>query len=213
MDSSRAVVMKSVSKMVTPPTSGLIRREEALHFLGLSGDEDDDDDDDGDDVDLWEFICGSDLSRFWRRNRREVDSLVCGTEQNYQAFCTEVANYEHAKTREFAHGVSAREGRACKREYKAIARRQPVIEIRGGLRGLYRSRLQAVRTRATDDFKDGPLPGTRVPVGQEALVAYVDPPVEGAVHGRREREDDSEVGGHMRRIVKKKSKYRDNVRV
>ena len=181
--------MKSVSKIVI---NGLIMSDEALHFLALSGN-------DGYAVEP---------SGVYPRARPEqsMRSLVCGTQQNYEDFCTEVANYQRAKTREFAHGVSAREGRACKREYKAIARRQPVIEIRGGLRGLYRSRLQAVRIRATDDFKDGPLPGTRVPVGQEALVAYVDPPVEGAVHGRREREDDSEVGCHCRRVVHRKSK-------
>jgi hypothetical protein len=165
--------MKSVSKIVI---NGLIMSDSLLHFLALSGN-------DGYAVEP---------SGVYPRARPEqsMRSLVCGTQQNYEDFCTEVANYQRAKTREFAQGVSAREGRACKREYKAIARRQPAIETwrnRSGLLELYKRRRNAVRTRATDDFKDGPLPGTRVPVGQEALVAYVDPPVEGAGYRKGNR--------------------------
>jgi hypothetical protein len=152
--------MKSVSKIVI---NGLIMSDSLLHFLALSGN-------DGYAVEP---------SGVYPRARPEQSmcSLVSGTQQNYEDFCTEVANYQRANTREFAHGVSAREGRACKREYKAIARRQPAIERwrnRSGLLELYKRRRNAVRTRATDDFKDGPLPGTRVPVGQEALVSYVE---------------------------------------
>ena len=161
MDSSRAVVMKSVSKIVTPPTSGLIRREEALHFLGLSGDEDD----------------AVEPLRVYPRARpkQTLNSLICGTEENYQDFCTEVENYNRAKTRECAHGVTAREGRVCKREYKAIARRQPAIE-RGGLLGLHRCRQTAKRRLATEALSTEALSTEALSTEALATVANVDPP-------------------------------------
>ena len=148
--------MKSVSKIVTPPTSGLIRREEALHFLGLSGDEDD----------------AVEPLRVYPRARpkQTLNSLICGTEENYQDFCTEVENYNRAQTRECAHGVTAREARACKREYKAIARRQPAIE-RGCLLGLHRYRKSAQRRLATEALSTEALSTEAL-----ATVANVDPP-------------------------------------
>ena len=71
--------MKSVSKIVTTPTSGLIRREEALYFPAQSGDDDD----------------AVEPSGIYPRARpkQSMRSLVCGTQENYEDFCTEVANY------------------------------------------------------------------------------------------------------------------------
>ena len=119
------------------------------------------------------------LSGVYHRARpmQSLTTLINGPEENHLHFCTEVVNYQRAVTRQFADGVIVWESRACKREQETIARRRPAIvndPRTGGLLGLRRYRATAVARRATTDFTDGPVPGTRAPVGQYALVAYVD---------------------------------------
>jgi hypothetical protein len=87
-------------------------------------------------------------SRIYHRARpmQSLTTLINGTEENHLHFCTEVANYQRAVTRQFADGVTARESRACKRKQEAIARRQPAIvndPRTGGLIGLRRYRATA----------------------------------------------------------------------
>ena len=83
--------MKSVSKIATTPTFGLIRREEALHFPAQSGDDDD----------------AVELSGVYHRARpmQSLTTLINGPEENHLHFCTEVVNYQRAVTRQFADGT------------------------------------------------------------------------------------------------------------
>jgi hypothetical protein len=147
--------MRSVSKILTRQTRRLTRREQTLPFPVDSSDDDD----------------AVEPSGVYHRARpmQSLTTFVNSTEENYLHFCTEVANYQRAVTREFADGVTARESRACKREQEAIARRKPAIvndPRTGGLIGLRRFRATAVARRATADFTDGPVPRTRAPVEQ-----------------------------------------------